>query len=65
MTVLVPDLKVLVPDVRLLVPGCGSTGPWMCQIMPIMLPENESLWLIVWTKLLLVRSYEFLVKSLF
>jgi hypothetical protein len=31
--VLVPDKKVLVPDVKLLVSRCGSTGPWMCQIV--------------------------------
>ena len=26
-------MKVLVPDGNVLVPGCGSTGPWMCQIV--------------------------------
>ena len=32
--VLVPDVKVLVPDVKVLVPRCGSTGPWICHIVP-------------------------------
>jgi hypothetical protein len=27
------DVKVMVWDVEALVPGCGSTGPWMCQIV--------------------------------
>ena len=31
--VLVPDVNVLIPDVKVMFPGCGSIGPWMCQIV--------------------------------
>ena len=74
------NLKVLVLDVKVMVPGCGSTGSqtwkyWSldvsncvrkcCRKVSDIFEKNESLRLIVQTKLYLVRSYEFLVESLF